>query len=72
VTQNGGIDAHGIAQILITAERERTGIPQISDDHPDVDTATAYRAQQLSPGWPTSWPSRASSRARASLSSRVG
>src|SRR3954463_9977362 len=33
--------------MLIAAERERTGIPQISDDHPDVDTATAYRAQQL-------------------------
>jgi 2-oxo-3-hexenedioate decarboxylase len=41
------IDAQGIADILITAERERKGIAQISDDHPDVDTATAYRAQQL-------------------------
>jgi 2-oxo-3-hexenedioate decarboxylase len=40
------IDAQGIADILLTAERERTGIAQISDDHPDVDVATAYRAQQ--------------------------
>jgi 2-oxo-3-hexenedioate decarboxylase len=47
VTQNGGIDAHGIAEVLIAAERERKGIVQISDDHPDVDTATAYRAQQF-------------------------
>jgi 2-oxo-3-hexenedioate decarboxylase len=37
------IDAQGIADILITAERE--GIAQISADHPDVDVATAYRAQ---------------------------
>jgi 2-oxo-3-hexenedioate decarboxylase len=47
VTQQGGIDAHGIAEIIIAAERERTGIAQISDAHPDVDTATAYRAQQF-------------------------
>ena len=40
------IDAQGIADILITAERERKGIAQISDDHPDVDVATAYQAQQ--------------------------
>ncbi len=40
------IDAQGIADILITAERERKGVAQISDDHPDVDVATAYRAQQ--------------------------
>ena len=40
------IDAQGIADILITAERERKGIAQISDDHPDIDVATAYRAQQ--------------------------
>ena len=40
------IDAQGIADILITAERERKGIAQISDDHPEVDVATAYRAQQ--------------------------
>jgi 2-oxo-3-hexenedioate decarboxylase len=39
------IDAQGIADILITAERERKGIAQISADHPDVDVATAYRAQ---------------------------
>jgi 2-oxo-3-hexenedioate decarboxylase len=40
------IDAQGIADILIAAERERKGIAQISDEHPDVDVATAYRAQQ--------------------------
>ena len=40
------IDAQGIADILIAAERERKGIAQFSDDHPDVDVATAYRAQQ--------------------------
>jgi 2-oxo-3-hexenedioate decarboxylase len=39
VTKNDGIDARGIADILITAERERTGIAQISDDHPDVELA---------------------------------
>jgi 2-oxo-3-hexenedioate decarboxylase len=46
MTQDRGIDAQGIADILIAAERERRGIAQISDHHPDVDTATAYRAQQ--------------------------
>jgi len=40
------IDAQGIANILITAEHERKGIAQISDDHPGVDVATAYRAQR--------------------------
>jgi 2-oxo-3-hexenedioate decarboxylase len=40
------IDAQGIADILITAERERKGIAQISADHPDVDVAKAYRAQK--------------------------
>src|SRR5919112_802657 len=47
MTPNAGIDARGIADILIAAERERRGIAQISDEHPDVDPATAYRAQQL-------------------------
>ena len=46
MTQEGVIDAQGIADILIAAERERRGIAQISDDHPGVDVATAYRAQQ--------------------------
>ena len=46
MTQDTGIDAQGIADILIAAERERRGIDQISDSHPDVDVATAYRAQQ--------------------------
>ena len=46
MTQDAGIDAQAVADILITAERERKGIAQISDDHPDVDVATAYPAQQ--------------------------
>ena len=46
MSQEGVIDAQGIADILIAAERERRGIAQISDDHPDVDVATAYRAQR--------------------------
>jgi 2-oxo-3-hexenedioate decarboxylase len=40
------IDAQGIADVLIAAERERKGIAQLSDEHPDIDVATAYRAQQ--------------------------
>jgi 2-oxo-3-hexenedioate decarboxylase len=40
------IDAQSIADVLIAAERERKGIAQFSDEHPDVDVATAYRAQQ--------------------------
>lgn len=40
------IDAQSIADVLIAAERDRRGIAQISDEHPDVDVATAYRAQQ--------------------------
>ena len=35
-----------IADILLAAERDRTGIAQISDEHPDIDVATAYRAQR--------------------------
>jgi 2-oxo-3-hexenedioate decarboxylase len=46
VPPEGAIDAQGIADILIAAERERRGIDQISDHHPDVDVPTAYRAQQ--------------------------
>jgi len=40
------IDAQGIADILIAAERERKGIAQISDEYPDIDVETAYQAQQ--------------------------
>lgn len=40
------ISAQQIADILIAAERNRTGIAQISDDHPDVDIVTAYQAQR--------------------------
>jgi 2-oxo-3-hexenedioate decarboxylase len=46
VPRDGEIDAQGIADILIAAERERRGIDQISEHHPDVDVATAYRAQR--------------------------
>ena len=40
------ISAQEIADILIAAEKNRTGIAQISDDHPDVDVVTAYQAQR--------------------------
>jgi 2-oxo-3-hexenedioate decarboxylase len=40
------ISAQEIADILITSERERKGIAQISDDHPDVPVETAYEAQK--------------------------
>ena len=40
------IDAQGIADVLIAAERERKGIAQFSDEHPDIDVATAYAAQR--------------------------
>ncbi len=40
------ISAQQIADILIAAEKNRTGIAQISDAHPDVDVATAYQAQR--------------------------
>jgi 2-oxo-3-hexenedioate decarboxylase len=40
------IDAQEIAADLVAAERERKTIAQFSDHHPDLDLATAYRAQQ--------------------------
>jgi 2-oxo-3-hexenedioate decarboxylase len=40
------ITAQEIADTLITSERERKGIAQFSDEHPDIRVATAYRAQQ--------------------------
>jgi 2-oxo-3-hexenedioate decarboxylase len=40
------IDAQAIADDLIAAERERKTIAQFSDHHPDLDLATAYRAQR--------------------------
>lgn len=40
------IDAQEIADDLVAAERERKTIPQFSERHPDLDLATAYRAQQ--------------------------
>jgi 2-oxo-3-hexenedioate decarboxylase len=40
------ISAQEIADILITSERERKGIAQISEDHPDVPVETAYEAQK--------------------------
>jgi len=41
------LTAQEIADILIAAERNRTGIAQFSDEHPDIDVATAYEAQRL-------------------------
>ena len=40
------LKAQEIADTLIAAERNRTGIAQFSDDHPDIDVATAYQAQR--------------------------
>jgi 2-oxo-3-hexenedioate decarboxylase len=40
------ITADEIAQVLIAGERDRTEVAQFSDTYPDVDTATAYRAQR--------------------------
>jgi 2-oxo-3-hexenedioate decarboxylase len=41
------ITAQEIADTLITAERERKGIAQFSDEHPDIPVETAYEAQKL-------------------------
>ena len=41
-----GITAQQIADVLIKGERERKEVPQFSDSHPDIDVATAYRAQK--------------------------
>ena len=40
------LKAQEIADTLIAAERNRMGIAQFSDDHPDIDVATAYEAQR--------------------------
>jgi 2-oxo-3-hexenedioate decarboxylase len=40
------ITAQQIADTLITSERERRGIAQFSDEHPDIPVATAYAAQR--------------------------
>jgi 2-oxo-3-hexenedioate decarboxylase len=40
------IDPRDIAHDLIAAERERKTIARFSEQHPDLDVATAYRAQQ--------------------------
>ena len=40
------ISASEIADDLITAERERKGIAQFSDHHPDIELDTAYQAQR--------------------------
>lgn len=42
----GGITAAEIADVLITGERERKEVAQISDSYPDVDVETAYEAQK--------------------------
>ena len=41
-----GITAQQIADVLIKGERERKEVPQFSDSYPDIDVATAYRAQK--------------------------
>ena len=41
------ISAQEIADILITSERERKGIAQFSDEHPDIPVETAFEAQKL-------------------------
>jgi 2-oxo-3-hexenedioate decarboxylase len=40
------ITAQEIADVLITSERERKGVAQFSDDHPDIPVETAYAAQK--------------------------
>lgn len=40
------IDASDIAAELVVAERERKTIAQFTENHPDLDVATAYRAQK--------------------------
>ncbi len=40
------LSAQEIADTLITSERERKGIAQFSDDHPDISVETAYEAQK--------------------------
>ena len=41
------LTAQEIADTLVTAERERKGIAQFSDEHPDIPVGTAYEAQKL-------------------------
>jgi 2-oxo-3-hexenedioate decarboxylase len=38
--------AQELADVLVTAERERRGIVQFSDEHPDIPVETAYTAQK--------------------------
>jgi 2-oxo-3-hexenedioate decarboxylase len=40
------ITAQEIADVLITSERERKGIAQFSEEHPDIPVETAYAAQK--------------------------
>lgn len=40
------ITAQEIADTLVTSERERKGIAQFSDEHPDIPVETAYAAQK--------------------------
>lgn len=39
------IDAAQIAQVLVEAERDRKAVSPFTDEHPDLDEATAYDAQ---------------------------
>jgi 2-oxo-3-hexenedioate decarboxylase len=40
------VTAQEIADVLITSERERKGIAQFSEEHPDIPVETAYAAQK--------------------------
>ena len=40
------ISASEIADDLIAAERERKGMAQFNDHHPDIELDTAYQAQR--------------------------
>jgi 2-oxo-3-hexenedioate decarboxylase len=40
------LTAQEIADVLVSAERERRGIAQFSDEHPDIPVETAYAAQK--------------------------
>jgi 2-oxo-3-hexenedioate decarboxylase len=41
------MDAHAIADALLTARRERKAIAPLTDDHPELDLAGAYEVQDL-------------------------
>ena len=46
-TTEGAITPAEVAEILITGERERKEVPQISETYGDIDIVKAYQAQQV-------------------------